>query len=197
MLDGDSQLQHSGAQFDHMSSAGSKTKLGYAHYVCFPDDGRRHEIINGDHYVNPAPSTYHQTVSRRIQYQLYTQLELRDLGVVYNAPVDVQLSDHDIVQPDLVVVLHSKRTIITPTKIKGIPNLLVEILSPSSEGNDRTLKRDLYQRVGVPEYWIVDPFDHVLQQLVLRGAEYELQPATEDVRLSIVDGVVVPLQQVW
>jgi hypothetical protein len=61
-------------------------KLGYREYCCFPDDGRRHEIIDGDHYVNPAPSTYHQTVSRRLQHQLYTQIELTGRGVVYNAP---------------------------------------------------------------------------------------------------------------
>src|SRR5687767_4095928 len=106
-------------------------KLGYAHYVCFPEDGRRHEIIDGDHYVNPAPSTYHQTVSKRLQYHLYSKIELQNLGLMFNAPCDVQLTDHDIVQPDLVVIVNAKRFIITPTKIKGTPDLIVEILSPS------------------------------------------------------------------
>ncbi len=78
-------------------SSGIRT-LTYEDYVCYPDDGKRHEIIDGDHSMNAAPSTYHQFVSRRIQFQLYSQIELTDRGSVINAPVDVQLSPHDIVQ---------------------------------------------------------------------------------------------------
>jgi len=172
-------------------------KLGYREYCCFPDDGRRHEIIDGDHYVNPAPSTYHQTVSRRLQHQLYTQIELTGRGVVYNAPVDVQLTDHDIVQPDLVVVLTSRMQMITPTKIKGVPDLLVEILSPSTASNDATLKKQLYARVGVAEYWIVDPDNHTLEQLVLTDGRYARRPEAESIPLSILEGVAVRLADVW
>lgn len=172
-------------------------KLGYREYCCFPDDGRRHEIIDGDHYVNPAPSTYHQTVSRRLQHQLYTQIELTGRGVVYDAPVDVQLTDHDIVQPDLVVVLTSRMQMITPTKIKGVPDLLVEILSPSTASNDATLKKQLYERVGVAEYWIVDPDNHTVEQLVLADGRYERRPAADAIPLSILEGVAVRLADVW
>jgi hypothetical protein len=110
-------------------------KLGYREYCCFPDDGRRHEIIDGDHVMTPAPSTTHQTVSKRLQHQLYTQIELSDRGLVFNAPVDVQLTEYDIVQPDLVVVLKvpvDRTRMITHTKINGVPDLIVEILSPST-----------------------------------------------------------------
>ena len=172
-------------------------KLGYREYCCFPDDGRRHEIIDGDHYVNPAPSTYHQTVSRRLQHQLYTQIELTGRGVVYNAPVDVQLTDHDIVQPDLIVVLTSRMQMITPTKIKGVPDLIVEILSPSTASNDATLKKQLYERVGVAEYWIVDPDNHTVEQLVLADGRYERRPAADAIPLSILEGVAVRLADVW
>ena len=172
-------------------------KLGYREYCCFPDDGRRHEIIDGDHYVNPAPSTYHQTVSRRLQHQLYMQIELTGQGVVYNAPVDVQLTDHDIVQPDLVVVLTSRMQMITPTKIKGVPDLLVEILSPSTASNDATLKKQLYERVGVAEYWIVDPDNHTLEQLVLTDGRYARRPEADSIPLSILEGVAVRLADVW
>ena len=172
-------------------------KLGYAHYVCFPDDGLRHEIINGEHFVNPAPSTYHQTVSKRLQHQLYTQIELAGLGILFGAPYDVQLSEHDIVQPDLVIVLNAKKTIITPTKVKGIPDLMIEIISTSSVENDRTLKKSRYEIAGVPEYWIVDPFEHNLEQWVLRDAQYRLEPATNNVRPTIIDGVTIRLLEVW
>ena len=75
---------------------------------------------------------------------------LQHLGVVFDAPTDVQLSETDIVQPDLVIVLQPNLTIITPTKLKGTPDLVVEIISPSSSNNDRVLKRELYRRAGVP-----------------------------------------------
>jgi Uma2 family endonuclease len=177
--------------------AASRAKLGYAEYCCYPNDGRRHEIIDGDHYVNPAPSTYHQTVSRRLQHQLYTQIELQGRGVVYNAPVDVQLTDHDIVQPDLVVVLAPRTQMITPTKIKGTPDLIVEILSPSTASNDLSLKKQLYERTGVAEYWIADPDNHTLAQLVLVDGRYTERPAGEVLRLSVLDGVTVRLADVW
>ena len=108
-----------------------KPRWDYAAYAAIASDGKRHEIIDGEHFVNPAPNLYHQEVSRHIQFQLYTQIELAGLGKVINAPVDLQLSDHDIVQPDLVVVTHSRKHIMTPTKIRGVPDLVVEILSPS------------------------------------------------------------------
>lgn len=179
------------------SKTTQSTKLDYSHYVCFPDDGRRHEIIGGNHYVNPAPSTYHQTVSRRIQFQLYSKIELTKKGVVYYAPVDVQLGDHDIVQPDLVVVLADRQRIITPTKIKGVPDMVVEILSPTSMENDCTLKRGVYEKAGIPEYWIVDPFEHRLDQLVLENGVYQLRPHGDIVMLSVIENVSVDLQEVW
>ena len=84
-------------------------KLTYQDYIGFSDDGYRHEIIDGDHFINPAPSTYHQDVSRLIQFQLTAQIEITGHGRVFNAPVDLQLSSTDIVQPDLVVVMNDRR----------------------------------------------------------------------------------------
>jgi Uma2 family endonuclease len=175
-----------------------KGQLGYREYVCFPADGRRHEVIDGEHIVNPAPNTYHQTLSRRIQFQLYTQIELRGLGAVFDAPTDLQLSDVDIVQPDLIVILNRKRTIITPTKIKGVPDLIVEILSDSSAHNDRVLKKELYRRSAVAEYWLVDPDDHVVEQYVLQGDAYHLLGRHADqVAMQSLDNVCVALADVW
>lgn len=174
-----------------------RTKLTYRHYVCYPDDGQRHEIIDGEHYVNPAPSTYHQTVSRRLHYQLYSQIELKKRGVVIYAPVDLHATEYDVVQPDLVVVLDESMQIITPSKIKGTPQLVVEIISPSSDTNDRTLKKDLYQQIGVPEYWIVDPFEHTLEQWVLEDGGYVERPHDDEVGLTTLDDVRVKLDDVW
>ena len=134
-----------------------KTKLTYEDYIHFPDDGRIHELIDGDHYVSPAPGTRHQRISRHIQFQLYEQLELPGLAEVFNAPTDVHLSEVDVVQPDIVVIDASRRHIISPQKINAAPELVIEILSRTTASRDESLKRDLYQKVGVPEYWIVDP----------------------------------------
>ncbi|TWT96561.1 Uma2 family endonuclease [Neorhodopirellula pilleata] len=177
--------------------ARTKKKLTYQDYIGFPDDGNRHEIIDGDHFMNPAPSVYHQAVSRRIQFQLYTQIELKQLGIVADAPIDVQLTPHDIVQPDLVIVL-AGRSIITPTKIKGVPDHLIEILSPSSDYNDRVLKFNLYEREKVPEYWIVDPFEHEVQQCLLGPSGYQRSTHESRVRCSYLGGEIeVDLSAVW
>lgn len=171
-------------------------KLTYRDYICFPDDGKRHEIIGGAHVMNPAPSTYHQFVSRRIQFQLYSKIELAGLGSVINAPVDVQVSEYDIVQPDIVVVLKENR-IITPSKVKGIPDHIIEILSPSTENNDRHLKKNLYERCGVPEYWIVDPFEHSIVQLRLCNFRYEEILDAKSVSVGYLPDVTLDLEAIW
>jgi Uma2 family endonuclease len=180
-----------------VTNTNASRKLGYADYATIPDDGRRHEIIDGEHYVNPAPNLYHQAVSKRLQHQLYTKIELAGLGTLYNAPCDVQLSEHDIVQPDLLVVLSSRTRIFTSTKVKGVPDLLVEILSQSTADYDQTLKRDLYERSGVGEYWIVDPCEHTVAQLVLQDGKYKSRVFSDQVRPEFVDGVAINLEEVW
>ena len=99
----------------------SPVKLGYEEYVLFPNDGKRHEIIDGQHYMNPSPSTGHQSASKHLQYQLYQKIELAGLGVIFDAPTDVQLSDHDIVEPDLIVLREPSSAKITPSRIIGPP----------------------------------------------------------------------------
>lgn len=172
-------------------------KWTYEDYAKLPEDGLRHEIIDGEHYVNASPSTQHQHVSKRLQYQLYTKIELAGLGVLYNAPIDVQLSEYDIVQPDLVIILNQNVRKITPTKIKVAPHLVVEILSPSTADADRTIKKDLYERSGVLEYWIVDPFEQQVDQWVLTDGKFKLAAKSNILRLSFVSGIEVDLDSVW
>jgi Uma2 family endonuclease len=169
----------------------------YEDYAKLPEDGLRHEIIHGKHFVNPSPSTQHQHVSKRLQYQLYTKIELAGLGVLYNAPIDVQLSEFDIVQPDIVIILNENVRKITPTKIKVAPHLVVEILSPSTSGNDRTIKKDLYERSGVNEYWIVDPYEQQVEQWILRDGKYAIEAQAKVIHLSFVSDVEVDFETVW
>jgi Uma2 family endonuclease len=172
-------------------------KWTYEDYAQIPEDGLRHEIINGEHFVNSSPSVIHQHVSKRLQYQLYTKIELAGLGVLFNAPMDVQFSRFDIVQPDLLILLKENVPKLTQAKIEVAPDLVVEILSPSTGGMDRSIKKELYERSSVAEYWVVDPFEQQVDQWVLNQGKYELAPRSKVIRLSILDGIEVGLETIW
>ena len=147
-------------------------KLDYSDYVSTPDDGRIYQIIEGNLYVNPSPSPAHQRVSRRLQLQLEAYFHGRSLGEVFNAPIDVILSDHDVLVPDLVVV--SKAELISARGIEGPPILVVEILSPSTQKQDRGPKARRYAESGVEHYWIVDARAKRLECYQLEDQSYRL-----------------------
>ena len=135
----------------------SSTKLTYADYLLFPDDGLRHEIIGGEHFVTPSPVTRHQRISLNLLYLIRSYLEEHAIGELFGAPFDVLLSDFDVVVPDVVFISNRRSRFITPKNLQGPPDLAIEILSPSTRSRDKRLKRDLYEHVGVQEYWMVDP----------------------------------------
>ena len=144
----------------------------YADYAALPDDGNRYEIIAGVLYMTPAPGTGHQSVSARLVTFLVTHVEFAGLGRVFAAPVDVELAPDTVVQPDIVVVLSANLDHITPSRIIGAPDLVVEILSPGTAGYDRREKQDAYARAGVGEYWIVDPGAQTVELLTLDQGGY-------------------------
>lgn len=148
----------------------------YREYALLPDDGRRHELIEGEFYVTPSPGTSHQTVSRRLQQILMQQLEDTGIAQVFNAPMDVILDDNTCLQPDLIVVREVRPGMVQPHAIVGAPDLVVEILSPSHPGNDRFLKRGVYARFKIPEYWIVDPVNGFVTVLRMSApGSYDLE----------------------
>lgn len=145
----------------------------YREYCLLPEDGKRHELIEGDFFVTPAPSPRHQTVSRRLQYLLMQALEEPGHAQVFDAPVDLLLHDESVVQPDLVVVSTARTSLITARGIEGVPDLVVEILSPSTGDRDLQLKRRVYERFGIPEYWVVDPVSCFVTVWTLENGRYE------------------------
>ena len=169
----------------------------YAAYAAILSDGKRHEIISGEHFVNPAPNLYHQKVSRHLQFQLFSQIELAGIGSVMNAPVDLQLSEYDIVQPDLVVVTQKRQHIMTPSRLRGVPDLVVEILSSSNPDHDLKTKRRLYEQAGIPEYWIVYPDEQQVLQLVLENGRYTGTLETTSITMKVEPYVTVDLARVW
>ena len=144
----------------------------YADYAALPDDGNRYEIIAGVLYMTPAPGTGHQSISARVVTFLVTHVEFAGLGRVFAAPVDVELAPDTVVQPDIVVVLSANLHRITPSRIIGAPDLVVEILSPGTAGYDRREKQDAYARAGVGEYWVVDPGAQTVELLTLNKGGY-------------------------
>ncbi|HEX6812203.1 MAG TPA: Uma2 family endonuclease [Planctomycetota bacterium] len=170
----------------------------YADYCRIPADRKRHEIIDGRHFVNPAPSPYHQLVSGGLQHQLWTLIMDRGRGIVLNAPIDVHLRPGSVVQPDLVVLRPRSRCIIGDKKLTGVPDLLIEILSPSNPNYDRRTKRDRYERAGVREFWLVDPDAQRIEQLILRGGSYTAPIVASDrIRLRVFRGIEIDLRKVW
>ena len=131
-----------------------KGKLDYADYLATPDDGKRYEIVDGDLRVTPSPSPMHQRISRRLQRQLEDYFHGRAIGEVFDAPIDLILTNHDVFVPDLLVV--SDPDLVSRRGIDGPPVLIVEILSPATRTQDRGVKARRYAELGVEQYWIVD-----------------------------------------
>ncbi|MBP7777156.1 MAG: Uma2 family endonuclease [Acidobacteria bacterium] len=134
------------------------TRLTYDDFLLFPDDGKRHEIIDGEHYVTPSPNLRHQDLVGRLYVAISAYLATRPgTGRLFLAPLDVVLSHHDIVEPDLLFVAADQRDILTEKNVQGPPALVVEVLSKSTRKRDAQIKRRLFERTGVREYWLVDP----------------------------------------
>jgi Uma2 family endonuclease len=152
--------------------AGLKDKLDYGDYAGIPPDRSRYEIMDGDLYVTPAPGPAHQRMVKRLYEKLAAYFEGRGLGEVFFAPIDLILTNHDVVQPDLVVV--SDPTQVSQRGIEGIPHLVVEIVSPSTRNQDRAIKSRRYAELGIPHYWIGDPATRGLQCYRLDRRQYAL-----------------------
>mgnify|MGYP001160191493 FL=1 len=139
-------------------AARADMRLTYDDFVLFPDDGKRHEIIDGEHVVTPSPNVRHQVLVRRLSYDLENYFRSQtQAGQVFTAPLDVLLSPFDIVEPDLFVVTGDQAGILTEKNVQGPPALVIEVLSKSTRKRDAQTKRRLFERSGVREYWLVDP----------------------------------------
>ena len=148
-------------------------KFTYEDYLNAPED-KRYELLDGELVPIPTPGERHQSVSALLGSKLVQFAYENNLGRVYHAPFDVVLSDMDVVQPDLLFVSNERGHIITPSNIQGAPDLVVEILSPSTAERDRTFKRTLYAKHGVNEYWMVDTTAKDVTVLLLGEHGYEV-----------------------
>ncbi len=155
----------------------------------FPNDGKRREVIGGVLYVSPAPARPHQKVLGRFFALFRGEIELTGLGEVYFSPVDVRFANGDQVQPDLVVLLNHRLDTYRGSTVHGPPDILVEVISPSSKSYDRMEKVNLYESQGIPEYWVADPILLTIQLLSLQNGRFVAVPPEADGRFS---STVVP-----
>jgi Uma2 family endonuclease len=135
-----------------------RTVLSYDDYVTLPNDGRRYEIHDGELSVTPTPTFRHQRILTELLVALHGHVAAHDLGAVVPAPITVVLADTSVVEPDIVYIEKARMGIVGGRgTIDGAPTLAIEILSPSTARIDRQTKKQLFERYGVPYYWIVDP----------------------------------------
>lgn len=141
-----------------------RIKYTVADYMTTPDDKRYH-LLDGELILAPSPTDRHQAIIGVLFFLLYQYNLETGWGHVRMAPLDVHLSEFDLTQPDLLLVSNDRASIITAANIQGAPDLVVEILSPSTERHDRGYKRTMYARNGVREYWLVDPAAETVEML--------------------------------
>ena len=151
-----------------------------------PDDGNRYELIDGELFVTAAPSRKHYRVHRRLFDAFVAGVELTGWGEVFFAPVEVRLGGPTAVQPDLLVLRMERLPLFAEDAIVGSPDIVVEVLSPSTRRADLDVKRRRYERAGVLEYWIADPINETLTVLVLRGGRFEGAPIAHGLATSEV-----------
>ena len=179
------------------------TKLTYDDFLLFPDDGKRHELIDGEHYVTPSPNMRHQRISGSLHLLIGNWLEEHPVGKLFYAPFDVVMSNFDVVEPDMLYMSNEQAAgILTAQHVRGAPDLVIEIGSKGTRKRDETIKRRLYEDKGVNEYWFVDPELDVVRVYCRHGQRFarpvELSREAGDVLTTrLLDGLTLPLSRIF
>jgi Uma2 family endonuclease len=190
------------ARSDDVRANPTRLKLTYDDFVLFPDDGKRHELIDGEHYVTPSPNRKHQKVSGNLHLLIGSWLEQHPIGQVYFAPFDVVFSRFDVVEPDLLYMSNERAAaVLTDANVQGAPEIVIEIGSKGTRKRDETIKRRLYERAGVSEYWFVDSEIDVVR-VYRRSSEgferpRELTAEADSLTTPRLPGLSLPLLRIF
>ncbi len=172
----------------------------YEDYCRLPEDGWIYEVIEGELHMSPAPLTRHQKIILNLSATFWTCNNRQKFGEVLIAPTDVILPGLTApVQPDIVIVLQKHIAIVKDERVEGVPDLVVEVLSPWNWNVDRQKKFKVYAKAGVPEYWIVDPDQRTIELYVLRGSAYHLlgkYGVGETARSNVLSGFEVAVEDI-
>ncbi len=167
------------------------TSITWQDVLLMPEDGNRYEAIGGELYVTPPPRLRHQEIARNLMDALLPLLQHPGYGELLFAPVGVEFPDtREGVQPDILFVSNERLGIVGDDWLRGAPDLVIEILSPSTAARDRDLKRKLYARHGVAEYWIVDPDSEAVEVWSFAAGSAERRLATDRLAVHVGDSVV-------
>jgi Uma2 family endonuclease len=175
-----------------------KKRWTYQEYVELDDD-KRYEIIEGELLMSPAPNFQHQIISRDLGTILWGYVQQKDLGEVVFAPLDVILDEENVVEPDIVFIAKENLAIVHAKGIIGSPDVLIEILSPSSLYRDKYQKKELYERFKVKEYWIVDPANSTIEVFVLQETGYTLFSFAAEkgkIQSKVIEGFEVEIAEI-
>jgi Uma2 family endonuclease len=172
-------------------------RWSYEDLLILPEDGKRHELIDGEHFVSPAPTPRHQAVSLNLTRLLANFVHATRCGTLFAAPLDVVLSPHNVVEPDLLFIAAGREHVIGERCLSAAPDLAIEILSPSSRRIDAVLKRHLYEKHGVAEYWIVDPEAATVEVLRRRGDRLRPEPPGETLSTPLLRGLTIALAEIF
>lgn len=157
------------------------------------DDPFFYELIDGELAKKNAPKPSHQRILRKLLVAIDAFINQHQLGEVFCSPIDVFLNDVNSSQPDIVFVPKSNESIVTENGIEGVPALMIEIISPTSIVRDRFTKKNLYERFGVPEYWLVDPQNQEIEIYALTENRYELLSAATMLEGELISSVLTGL----
>jgi len=177
-----------------------KKIYSYQDYLELPDDRNRYEIIEGELIMSPAPFTIHQEIIGTIYFEIRKFIQTEKTGKVFLAPTDVILSGFNIVQPDILFISRENFQIITEKNINGVPDLIIEITSPATGYYDFSGKKDLYEKFGVQEYWIVDPLKQRVEIYYHNGQKYELSQRLEkegQITSHVIKGLQINLRNIF
>lgn len=155
-----------------MEAERARARWTWEEYARLPSEGStRYEVIDGELFVTPAPSRAHQRVVGRLVARLVSFVEEHGAGEVYPGPFDVLFGEGDYLEPDLLFVRADRTDVLSDRGVEGPPDLVVEVISPSTAARDRGLKLERYRHFGVEEYWIVDPGERTIEVWRLTGVE--------------------------
>ena len=174
-------------------------RLTYQDYLNTPDD-ERYELINGELIMAPGPNMRHQSNQSKLGSRMAMFVEDANLGEVFFSDTDVVLSDTNVVKPDLLFVSNEREHIITYANIQGAPDLVVEILSPSTSRRDWNEKRELYARHGVKEYIVMDPEEKIVWRLTLQDGALEIEQTYrqgDTIAFSTIEGFTVAVNDIF
>ena len=182
-----------------MSTITENKKMTYSDYLNI-NDNNRYEILYGELIMVPAPSTIHQSISRNLEFLIWDFVKKYGIGNVFYAPIDVVFNDDIVLQPDIIFVKTGNKNIICKNAIHGVPDIVIEIISPTSTYHDLVEKKEIYRKYEVPEYWLVFPEEKAIEVLTLENGEYaEFSKSQKSgfVQSKIIKGLKTDIKEVF